>query len=218
MLPSSHCLHIPYQYRAKHFFLRPLGRLLGRGCGAVGAGAVEKAVLAGSAVVVVVVVVKSLQPNQPGVSHVEVLVRGVDVVVTGGVVTGAEVVVVVGSLQPNQPGVLQVDVELEVVLVDELVDVVVVGPEVVDSSKQPHHPGVLHVSVLVRVLLLVDELVLVMGSLPLLSKNFQLKQSEHSVSSSQLGTVSYCSSTSLITLLILCVPMPTRHPRSPTVS
>ena len=148
-----------------------------------------------------------------------VLVGRLDVVGTAGagtadsvaVVVEVDEVVVVLSLPPNQPGVSQVDVDLELVVV------LVVGPEVVLSSKQPHHPGVLQVSVLVRV----DEeelLVLVIGSLPLLSKNFQLKQSEHSRSSSQAGTVSYFSSTSLITLLILCVPMPTLQPKSPTVS
>lgn len=71
-------------------------------------------------------------------------------------------VVVVGSLQPNQPGVLQVDVELvEVEVADDF--------EVVVSSKQPHHPGVLHVSVLVALLELLEVLVLVIGSLLLLS-------------------------------------------------
>ena len=100
-------------------------------------------------------------------------VEGVVIVGAGaaeGVVTMVEdaEVVVVGSLHPNQPGVLHVDVELD--------DVLVVRPEVVVSSKQPHQPGVLHVSVLVRV---DDEelLELVIGSLELLSKNFQLKQS-----------------------------------------
>lgn len=149
--------------------------------------------------------VGSLQPNQPGVSQVlvSVLVGREDVVVMVGagaalgVVAMVEddAVVVVGSLQPNQPGVLHVDVEVEDVLVD-------VDPDVVVSSRQPHQPGVLHVSVLVRVEV-VELLVLVMGSLPLLSKNFQLKQSWHSISSSQIGTVSYFSSTSLITLTIL---------------
>lgn len=167
-------------------------------------------------------VVGSLHPNQPGVSHVlvRVLVGCVDVVVMVGagaaegvvIMVEDEEVVVIGSLQPNQPGVLQVDVEL-----DDVDDVLVVGPEVVVSSRQPHHPGVLQVSVLV----LVDDvelLELVVGSLLLLSKNFQLKQSWHSTSSSHFGTVSYFSSTSRITLLILCVPIPTRQPRSPTVS
>jgi len=77
-----------------------------------------------------------------------------------------EVVVVVGSLQPNHPGVWQVDVEELLLLLVEVV--IVVEAVVVDSSKQPHQPGVLHVSVLVRV----DELellVLVVGSVPLLS-------------------------------------------------
>lgn len=72
-------------------------------------------------------------------------------------------VVVVGSLHPNQPGVLHVAV------VDVLIGVVVV------SSRQPHHPGVLHVSVLVLEYVLVLVLLsLVVVSVPLLSKNFQL--------------------------------------------
>lgn len=165
---------------------------------------------------VAVVVASSHPPNQPGVLQVDV---DFDVVVTtvfvwpGSalvVVIVLTSVVVVGSLHPNQPGVLQVEVDVEDVLLE-------LGVVVVDSSRQPHHPGVLQVSVRVRVdvevlleLLVVDEL--------LLSKNFQLKQSTHSVSSSQAGTVSYFSSTSLMTLTILWVPMPTRQPRSPTVS
>lgn len=134
------------------------------------------------------------------------------------VVVVVVVVLVVGSLQPNQPGVLQDFVELELVEEEEVErgeEVVVVV--VVDSSRHPHHPGVLHVSVLVRELVL-ELLELVVVSVPLLSKNFQSTQSAHSTSSSQLGTVSYFSSTSLMTPLILCVPIPTRHPRSPTVS
>jgi len=132
----------------------------------------------------------SLQaPNQPGQSHVLVGCDDDVVVMVGagaaeGVVTIVEdaEVVVMGSLQPNQPGVLQVEVVVEEVLVV----VVDVGADVVVSSKQPHQPGVLQVSVRVRVdmveLLVV---VVVIGSLPLLSKNFQLKQSWHSTSSSQ---------------------------------
>lgn len=99
-----------------------------------------------------------------------VLVGVVDVVVMEGAGTADGVlvaveddeVVVVGSLQPNQPGVLQVDVELvEVDIVDDF--------EVVVSSKQPHQPGVLHVSVLVALLELLEVLVLMIGSLLLLS-------------------------------------------------
>lgn len=71
-------------------------------------------------------VVGSLQPNQPGVSHVVVLEVVVVVVMVDVVVA---VVVVVLSLQPNQPGVLQVEV---------LVLVEVAGPVVVVSSRQPH--------------------------------------------------------------------------------
>lgn len=120
-------------------------------------------------------VLGSLQPNQPGDSHVVVLVLvgRLDVVVmegagaAEGVVTMVDddEVVVIGSLQPNQPGVLQVDVELEL---DDVLVVLVVLPEVVLSSKQPHQPGVLHVSVRVRVDD-VELLELVIGSLLLLS-------------------------------------------------
>jgi len=124
-------------------------------------------------------------------------------------------VIVLGSLQPNQPGVLHVVVvNVLVIVVVEVVDVVVV-----DSSRQPHQPGVLQVSVRVSEVVLEETvLLLVVVSLLLLSKNVQLKQSWQSVSSSQLGTVSYFSSTSLMTLTIRWVPTPARQPRSPTVS
>jgi len=124
-------------------------------------------------------------------------------------------VIVLGSLQPNQPGVLHVVVvSVLVIVVVEIVDVVVV-----DSSRQPHQPGVLQVSVRVSEVVLEETvLLLVVVSLLLLSKNVQLKQSWQSVSSSQLGTVSYFSSTSLMTLTIRWVPTPARQPRSPTVS
>ena len=122
--------------------------------------------------VVLVVDVGSLQPNHPGVLHVDVEV-GCEVVVIVGAGDALDVVVVsvvvVESLQPNHPGVSHVVLELEVVVVD------VVESAVVDSSRQPHHPGVLHVSV--RVLVRVVVLVLlfdVVLSVPLLSKNFQL--------------------------------------------
>jgi hypothetical protein len=83
-------------------------------------------------------------------------------------------VIVVGSLQPNQPGVLQVVVvNVLVIVVVEVVDVVVE-----DSSRQPHQPGVLQVSVRVSEVELEETVVLlVVVSLLLLSKNFQLKQS-----------------------------------------
>jgi hypothetical protein len=171
-----------------------------------------------------VVEVGSLQPNQPGVLHVLELEIELDVAVREEVVVtvgqGAALedvvcvceVVVVGSLHPNQPGVSQVDVEVEVVLVD-------VTLVVVDSSKQPHQPGVLQVSVLVLVAEVeVGTLLVVVLSVPLLSKNFQRTQSVQSVSSSHSGTVSYFSMTSLITLTILCVKTLFRQPRSPTVS
>jgi hypothetical protein len=91
--------------------------------------------------------------------------------VVDGMAEGAGAVVpvevVVGSLHPNQPGVLHV-VVVEVLKEDEVVEVVVVV-----SSRQPHHPGVLHV--VVRVVVELVELVVdVLLSEPLLSKNFQL--------------------------------------------
>lgn len=74
-------------------------------------------------------------------------------------------VVVTGSLQPNQPGVLHVVV----------VRVwVVVTVAVVLSSRQPHQPGVWQVAVRVRTELVDVERLLVVVSVPLLSKNFQL--------------------------------------------
>ena len=83
-------------------------------------------------------------------------------------------VMVLGSLQPNQPGVLQV----VVVSVLVIVVVAVVDAVVVDSSRQPHQPGVLQVSVRVCEVVLEEIVVLlVVVSLLLLSKNFQLKQS-----------------------------------------
>jgi len=105
------------------------------------------------------------------------LVAGVleDVVTIGagtalGDVTVVVKVIVVGSLQPNHPGDLQ-----EVVVI--VLVMVVVGVVVVDSSRQPHQPGVLQVSVRVCEVVLDGLLLLVVVSLLLLSKNFQLKQS-----------------------------------------
>lgn len=173
----------------------------------------------------------SQPPNHPGVSQdvVDVVVADVLVgaVVNARVVVVSTVVVIGSSLHPNQPGFVQVVVVYVEVIVVLLVlgGMLVAVPDVmVDSSRQPHQPGVLHVSVLVRVVVFeVDVLVLVgaeevVVSVPLLSKNFQLKQSEHSSSLVHLGTVSYFCRTSLITLLILCVPIATRQPRSCTVS
>jgi hypothetical protein len=74
-------------------------------------------------VVVVVVVVGSLHPNQPGVLHVVVVAVGELVVVLVVVV----VVVVVSSKHPHQPGVSQVDVlvlDVDVVEVDVVVVVI----------------------------------------------------------------------------------------------
>lgn len=187
----------------------------------------------GVALEAAVVEVGSLHPNQPGVLQLvdeldvegeeegeEVLVADVlDVVVMigAGAALGEVIVVVrvivVGSLQPNQPGVLQDEVVRVLVIV-----VVGVAEVVVDSSRQPHQPGVLQVSVRVCEEVLEGLLDVVVDSLLLLSKNFQLKQSWHSTSSSQLGTVSYFSRTSLMTLMIRWVPTPGRQPRSPTVS
>jgi F0F1-type ATP synthase membrane subunit c/vacuolar-type H+-ATPase subunit K len=103
------------------------------------------------------------------------LVSDVVVRVDAGSALGDVIVVVrvmvVGSLQPNQPGDLQEDVVIVLVMV-------VVGVVVVDSSRQPHQPGVLQVSVRVCEVVLDGLLVLlVVVSLLLLSKNFQLKQS-----------------------------------------
>jgi hypothetical protein len=61
-----------------------------------------------------VVVVSSLHPNQPGVLHVEVVVVEVLVLV--------DVSDVVSSRHPHQPGVLQVDVRVCILVED--VDVV----------------------------------------------------------------------------------------------
>lgn len=93
------------------------------------------------------------------------------------------------SLQPNHPGVSQV---VDVMIVVDVVD----GPEVVLSSRHPHHPGVLHVSVLVKVEVAVLLMELVVVSDPLLSKNFQLKQSVQLMSGLHGGTSSYLSITS----------------------
>lgn len=175
-------------------------------------------------VVVVLVVVGSLHPHQPLLLQVvvvvvvtDVLVVVVGMVVTVGAGAGAEVryvvvyVVVASSLQPNQPGVRQV------VVVTVLVSVTVL---LVLSSRHPHHPGVLQVSV--RVLLLVVEVLVgakvVVDSVPLLSKNFQLKQSTQSSTTSQVGTSSYTLMTSRTTTEIRCVVIPLRQPRSLTVS
>lgn len=172
---------------------------------------------------------ESSQPNQPGVLQLVLLpadeVRREDVVVTVG--AGAaddaaveEVVeksVVVESLHPNHPGDSQL-VELEQED-EEDDDVVLALPELVlDSSKQPHQPGVLQVSVRVREYAVLELVLVVVLSVPLLSKNFQLKQSWHSTSASHFATSSYASSTSGMTLLMRCVPTLTRQPRSPTVS
>ncbi len=76
---------------------------------AVGVAVIDGAGEAVRDVVAEVVVVGSLQPNQPGVLHVEVEVDG-------AVVDELVVVVVVSSRQPHQPGVLHVDVRVRVVV------------------------------------------------------------------------------------------------------
>ena len=70
-------------------------------------------------VMVSVVEVLSLQPNQPGVKHVVVVTVVVSVVVA--------VPVVVSSRQPHHPGVLQVSVRVRVLDVDEDVVEDVIG-------------------------------------------------------------------------------------------
>lgn len=77
----------------------------------------------------VVLVVLSLHPNQPGVSHecvvlVEVVVVGKEVVVTAPDV-------VVSSKHPHHPGVLHVSVLVLVLLAELVLDVVV--SELLDS-------------------------------------------------------------------------------------
>lgn len=163
--------------------------------------------------------VLSLQPqNLPGVRHVVLVGVGAGdeigrvVVTVGAPVWSVVVVVVVLSLQPNHPGVLQV----LVVDVDVVVSVVVV---VVVSSRHPHQPGVWQVAVRVFVLVDVeDDEVVVVPSVPLLSYIFQLAQSRHSGVNLHSGTSSYFMITSWMTARILCVPMPTRQPLSPTTS
>ena len=139
---------------------------------------------------------------------------GLTVVVIVGLGVAPVLDVCVGSLQPNQPGVLQLVVVGVVSRVVVDVEVVVV---VVDSSRQPHQPGVLHVDVRVRVLDVLDVRDVVVSE-PLLSKNFQLKQSTHSVSAVHAGSSSYASMTFLITPRILWFPIPTLQPLSSTVS
>lgn len=118
----------------------------------------------------------SLQPNHPGVSHVDV---DVDVVVAVGISGVVETIEVVLSKQPNHPGVWHVEVDVEVVVVVVMSAVVVIGmPVVVVSSKQPHHPGVWHVDVLVMdVNVDVEVVAVVVISDPLLLKYFHNWQS-----------------------------------------
>ena len=152
------------------------------------------------------VLVGSLHPNHPGDWQDEVceaVVVGEAVGVIEAVGDGEMTLVVVGSLQPNHPGVLQVDVDVEVVPADEVfvIVAVAVAVAVVDGSKHPHHPGVWQVEVLVLVTVVVGA-ELVVDSVPLLSKNFQLLQSTHSGNGAHSGTVSYFSRTSAMTARI----------------
>lgn len=151
-------------------------------------------------------------PKKPGEWHVvEKLVVKILVDVA---VCDPLLLVVVSSLQPNHPGVLhdEVDALVEVRLV--LVEIV----EVVVSSKQPHHPGVWHVDVRVLVFVEVDDRDEVVLPVPLLSTCFQSEQSLHSGVNLHSGTVSYFLMTSLMTLRIRWVAIPTLHPKSPTTS
>jgi hypothetical protein len=89
---------------------------------------------------------------------------------------------------------------------------------VVVSSRQPHQPGVLQIDVLVAVADVVEVVVVVPPSEPLLLKNFHSEQSTHSSSGAQFGSLSYASRTSEITGSILCLVKLTRQPLSATVS
>jgi hypothetical protein len=143
-----------------------------------------------------VVLVGSLQPHHPGVSHVPVVLVECEVVFGGASVVVDVVVVVIGSRQfPNHPYELQVAVVMVVVDVEvvDTDDVVVRVVEDVDvSSLQPHHPGVLQVEVRVAVVdeVELDDDIFVVVSEPLLWNRFQLKQSTHSSSGTHFGTVS----------------------------
>jgi hypothetical protein len=64
--------------------------------------------MAWEVLVLLVVVISSLQPNQPGVLHV-----AVEVVVVVLVVVVVTEVVVVSSKHPHQPGVLQVEMSYD---------------------------------------------------------------------------------------------------------
>jgi len=76
-------------------------------------------------------VVGSLQPNHPGVLHVDVEVEDVIVVIV-------DPLVVVSSKQPHHPGVLQVSVRVRVEVEVEIMMVVVVVDESVPLlSKKP---------------------------------------------------------------------------------
>ena len=124
----------------------------------------------GVVLVLNVVVVPQSSPNHPCLQ--DVVVAEFDAVVAAVVVevVGARVVVVMvvfaASLQPNQPGVRQVVVVYVVVMMG--VDEVELG------SRHPHHPGVLQVVVRVYVGTTFFVVVVVIGSEPLLSKNFHL--------------------------------------------
>jgi hypothetical protein len=162
-----------------------------------------------------------------------VSVGAIDVI---DVIDGVEV----GSSQHPQksPGVSQYELDgVELEVLDICVEVVVavvalgaVGDEVavvavivvdVVSSRQPHQPGVLQVDVLlvvVDIVVVVEVVLEVVLSEPLLRKNFHSKQSTHSSSAAQDGTLPYASRTSAITGRMLCLVKLTPHPLSATVS
>lgn len=227
---------MPYQLRRMHVAVLVGGVSVTVSTGVVADGGRlggEVMVCCDVVVPLIMVDVLSLHPqNRPGVKQVVLmLLVEVALVSVDFEVVVIDVVVVTLSLQPNHPGVRQVVVEVVVTSVDVCVPVVVVV-----SSRHPHHPllqvsrrtcvlgradtyGVLHVSVRVRVLVDVGEDVEdVVVSVPLLSYIFHGPQSRHSGVNLHSGTVSYFMITSWITDRILCVPIPTRQPLSPTVS
>ena len=133
------------------------------------------------------VVLSTQPPSQPYSMHEVVSRSGVFVGVGAGVVGER---VVVSKQPPNQPYLRQEVVGSSEVMVEVVEVVEDVGTGVVVESRQPHHPGVWQV--VVRVGLAVCEVLLleVVVSEPLLSKYFQLKQSTHSSSEMQGGTLS----------------------------
>jgi len=106
------------------------------------------------------VAVLSLQPNQPSVWHVVLLLCVLVTVGDGGLTIGGSGSVVgtggvgistVLSLHPNHPGVRHVEGFVVVVVIVIVVVLLFVDFVVVVSSRQPHQPGVLQVMVRVAV-------------------------------------------------------------------